>query len=127
MDAGGQVRTFLLSGIREARLTDEPFVPPEDLARLLEENRRTHLVRVELPQSARWAADMYAESVTEVEDRETTVVLDVALLPPVRHRLGVLLLASGRPAGVLDPVDLDSCGVELARTLLEHHRSPADA
>ena len=124
VDDHGEVRTFLLSGIRQARLSDERFSPPEDLPFLLLENRATQVVRVELPHAARWAADMYAESVAVVDDSELTVVVEVHLLPPVRHRLGVLLLAAGRAARVLEPADLAPSGAELARTLLEHHREP---
>ena len=126
VDDHGEVRTFLVSGIRQARLTDERFVPPEHLPLLLLENRTTQVVRVELPHAARWAADMYAESVAVVDDSELTVVVDVHLLPPVRHRLGVLLLAAGPAARVLGPADLASSGRELARTLLEHHGEQPD-
>ena len=38
-----------------------------NLPQLLEAKRATSRVRVELPQSGRWAADMYAESVTVLE------------------------------------------------------------
>ncbi|HET6561554.1 MAG TPA: WYL domain-containing protein, partial [Marmoricola sp.] len=102
LDEQRSVRTFLLSNVRSARLLDEPFELPDDLPSLLDKDRSTQLVRVELPQSARWAADMYAESVTVVEDGELSVVLDLELLPPVRHRLGQLLLASGPTARVVD-------------------------
>jgi proteasome accessory factor C len=127
VDADGELRTFLLSGIRQARLTDEPFDVPGDLPRLLDAKRATQVVRVELPQSARWAADMYAERVVEVEDCELSVVLDVEVLPPVRHRVGVLLLASGPTARVIEPAELSTCGTELARALLDHHGRAVDA
>ena len=127
LDADQQLRTFLLSGIREARLTEERFDLPEDLPRLLEEKRATLPVRVELAQSARWAADFYAERVTEIQDEELTVVLDLELLPPLRHRLGLLLLASGPTARVLEPAELQSCGTQMAMRLLEHHERPAGA
>jgi len=131
VDAGpvgerGELRTFLLSGVRDARLTDERFELPDDLPRLLAEKRVTRVVRVELPMSARWAADMYAERVHEVEEHELTVVLDVEVLPPIRHRVGVLLLASGPTARVVEPAELAPCGTELARILLAHHGQPAD-
>ncbi len=125
-DEEGELRTFLLSGIRDATLTDQPFDLPDDLPRLLDEQRATHDVRVQLPHSARWAADVYAERVTEVESHELSVVLDVALLPPLRHRLGLLLLASGSGAQVVEPGELAACGAELARTLLAHHRRAID-
>lgn len=121
IDERGRMRTFLLSNIRDARVGDETFELPDDLERRLEEQRATTLVRVEIPQSARWAADMYAEQATVIDDRETTVELDLELLPPLEHRLGLLLLASGPEARVLEPAELADCHVTLARRLIEHH------
>lgn len=123
LDSDGEMRTFLLSNIREARLSGVTFTPPAELGSLLQSKRATRRVRVELPQSARWAADMYAERLAVVEDREDSVVMDVELLPPLEHRLGLLLLASGHGARVVDPAELSTCEAELARRLLEHHRS----
>ena len=121
LDERGAMRTFLLSNIREAEVGDETFELPDDLERRLEEQRATTLVRVEIPQSARWAADMYAEQVTVIDDRETTVELELELLPPLEHRLGLLVLAAGSDARVLEPEDLADCHVALARRLAAHH------
>lgn len=121
IDERGRMRTFLLSNIRDAHVGDETFELPDDLERRLVEQRATTLVRVEIPQSARWAADMYAEQVTVIDDRETTVELDLELLPPLEHRLGLLMLAAGPDARVLEPGDLADCLVALARRLAAHH------
>lgn len=121
IDERGTMRTFLLSNIREAHVGDETFELPDDLDRRLEEQRATTVVRVEIPQSARWAADMYAEQVTVIDDRETAVELELALLPPLEHRLGLLMLAAGSDARVLEPGDLAGCHVALARRLAAHH------
>ncbi|QIK67285.1 WYL domain-containing protein [Nocardioides sp. HDW12B] len=126
VDAGtgeqrGEVRTYIVGNIREAELLEETFEPPENLPQLLEAKRATSRVRVELPQSGRWAADMYAESVAVVDDQETTAVLDVDLLPPLKHRLGLLLLAAGSDAHVVEPVELRGAAADLARQLMAHH------
>ena len=52
---------------------------------------------------------MYAEQVTVIDDRETTVELELELLPPLEHRLGLLMLAAGSDARVLEPEDLAGC------------------
>ncbi|KRB77067.1 hypothetical protein ASE01_09925 [Nocardioides sp. Root190] len=120
-DADGRLRTFLLSNIRSADLLDRTFEVPGDVTERLAAQRATSTVRVLLPQSARWAADFYAEQVTLVEDDEEDVVVDLELLPPVEGRVGRLLLAAGPLATVLDPPDLDSAGVVLAEELMMHH------
>lgn len=120
-DADGRLRTFLLSNIRSAELLERTFDVPDDVAERLAAQRATSTVRVLLPQSARWAADFYAERVTLVEDDEEDVVVDLELLPPVEGRVGRLLLAAGPLATVLDPPELDSAGVVLAEELMVHH------
>jgi proteasome accessory factor C len=65
---------------------------------------------------------MYAEDVHVVADDELTATLDLDLLPPLEHRLGLLLLVSGPAAEVVKPKRLARCGTELAQRLLEHHR-----
>ncbi len=123
VDDEGRLRTFLLSNIRSAEVVDRAFTTPDDVAERLAEQRATTRVRVLLPQSARWAADFYAEQVTLVEDDEEDVVVDLDLLPPVERRVGRLLLAAGPLAAVIDPPELDSAGVVLAEELMVHHSS----
>jgi len=119
------LRTFLISHVRSAELTDQTFDPPAELDRLLKEQRATTTVRVQVPHTARWAADMYAERVEVIDDDERSVVLDLELLPPVRERIGRLLLASGSQARVLDPAHLVAAAAEVAGVLLDHHRGDA--
>lgn len=117
------LRTFLLSHIRACEVLEEEYVVPPHLDALLEAQRATSDVRVRIPHQARWAADMYAERVDVIADDELDVTLDLALLPPVEHRLGLLLLAAGPDAAVLDPAALVTAGPRLAAELLAHHRS----
>jgi proteasome accessory factor C len=122
-DADGQLRTFLVSNVREYDVLDETFQPPDDIARRLAEKRSTTRVRVRVPHAARWAADFYAEKVTLVVDDELTAALDLELLPPVEQRIGLLLLVAGGNAQVLDPARLVAAGPALAAELLQHHRA----
>ena len=121
-DSDGHLRSYLLSNVRSFEVLDETVEPPPDLAARLVAQRSTTSVQVRLPHSARWAADMYAEQVTVVDDDEATVVLDLELLPPVEHRVGLLLLTSGPDSAVLEPARLVAAGPALARELLQHHR-----
>jgi proteasome accessory factor C len=121
-DTDGQLRTFLVSNVREYDVLDETFEPPSDLAQRLAEKRTTTRVRVRVPHAARWAADFYAEKVTLVADDELTATLDLELLPPLDQRIGLLLLVAGGSAQVLDPARLVAAGPALAAELLDHHR-----
>lgn len=121
-DESGAIRTYLLANIRDLEVLAERFEPPADLAGRLERQRQTSTVRVRLPQSARWPAEMYAEQVTVITDDELSCTVDLELLPPLAHRAGLLLLAAGPSAELLAPVELRSAGADLARELLDHHR-----
>lgn len=121
-DASGRLRTYLVSNIRSLDVTSDTFVAPDDLPARLEAQRGTTTVRVRIPHGARWAADFYAERVQPVEDDETMATLDVDLLEPVEHRVGLLLLVAGGDAQVLDPAALVAAGPGLARVLLAHHK-----
>lgn len=128
VDAGpvaedGSIRTFLLSNIRTHEVLDETFELPADLDALIATQRRTSTVRVRIPHAARWAADFYAEQVTAVADDEETVTLDLDLLPPVDHRVGLLGLAAGPDVQVLQPPGLVAAIGDLAGELLAHHRA----
>ncbi|WP_183093261.1 WYL domain-containing protein [Nocardioides stalactiti] len=120
-DSAGRLRTFLLSGIREVESLEQDFALPADLPAMLDAQRATTTVRVVLPHGSRWAADMYAETVTVVRADEDDVELALELLPPLADRVGMLLLAAGAGAFVLDPPDLDHAGAVLAEELLLHH------
>jgi proteasome accessory factor C len=124
-DEHGRIRTFLLSNIRSYDVQNDTFTPPADLDRLLQEQRATTTVRVRIPHEARWAADFYAEQVTVVDDDELTATLDLALLPPVEQRVGLVTLIAGGDIQVLDPPGLITAGPRLAKALLEHHTRSA--
>lgn len=123
LDDQARMRSYLVSNIRRAEPLDESFVAPSDLDRRLADQRSTTRVRVRLPHAARWAADFYAEQVALVADDEETVTLDLELLPPLERRIGLLLLAAGPDATVVDPARLVQAGPALAAELLEHHRA----
>lgn len=120
-DDDGRLRSFLLSNIRSVEVLDRTFEPPADLDDQIAAQRATTTVRVLLPQSARWAADFYGEQVALVEDDEETVVVDVELLPPLDRRAGMLVLAAGEPAMVLEPHELRDADLFLAHELFVHH------
>ena len=122
LDSNDKMRTYLLSNIRSCEVLDEVFELPSDLDQRLSDQRTTERVRVTLPHSARWAADMYAEQVNVVEDDEQSVTLDLEMLPPLARRLGLLMLVAGPEACVVSPPELLRAGAELAQELLQHHQ-----
>lgn len=122
-DENGRLRTFLLSNLRSHEVLEETFEVPPDLEARLEDQRTTRTVRMQLPHGARWAADVYAEQVRVVADDELSVTLDLDLLPPLERRVGLLMLAAGSDARVIDPARLVACGPQLAAELLAHHRA----
>ncbi|WP_110208678.1 helix-turn-helix transcriptional regulator [Nocardioides daejeonensis] len=124
--ADGGLRTYLLGNVRSAEVLEERFEPPPGVADLLTEQRALAEVRVQLPHEARWAADMYAESVRVADEDESTFTADLLLLEPVAWRVGLLALVGGEETRVLSPVDLISAGPELARELLAHHEQPVE-
>jgi proteasome accessory factor C len=119
------VRTYLVSGIVEARTTDKTFAPPADLDDVLTANRRPETVELVVPQDSRWAVDRFAESSEVVADDEDDVALRAQLLPPVAQRLGLLLLCTSADAFVTAPDALRDAGVDAARALLAHHKATA--
>jgi proteasome accessory factor C len=119
------VRTYLVSGIVEARTTDQTFAPPADLDDVLTANRRPESVELVVPQDSRWAVDRFAESSEVIADDEDDVALRAQLLPPVAQRLGLLLLCTSADAFVTAPDALRDAGVDAARALLAHHEATA--
>ena len=120
-DSAGRLRTYLLSGIREVESLEQPFELPEDLPAMLDAQRVTTTVRMVVPHGSRWAADMYAETVTVLRADEDDAELELELLPPLADRVGMLLLAAGSGAFVVEPADLASAGAVLAEELLVHY------
>jgi proteasome accessory factor C len=117
----GAVRTYLVSGIRTLDVLDETFTRPDDAAERVADNRRLQPVEVVVPQNARWAVELYAESAELLAEDEDSVKLRAQLLRPVEQRLGLLLMAAGSDAFVVSPPELTDAARELARDLLEHH------
>jgi proteasome accessory factor C len=118
----GAVRTYLVSGIRELDVLDETFTRPDDAAERVAENRQLQAVEVVVPQGARWAVELYAESAELLAEDEDSVKLRAQLLRPVEQRLGLLLIAAGSDAFVVEPPALADAARNLARDLLAHHR-----
>lgn len=118
------VRTYLVSGIRELDVLKETFERPPDVLERIEANRQLEAVDVVVPQHARWAVELYAESAELIAEDEDSVKLRAHLLPPVEQRLGLLLIAAGAEAFVVEPAQLGDAGRDVARTLLEHHQQP---
>lgn len=126
LDAGpaeedGDIRTYLLSGVQEHELLDDTFEPPSDFDAVIRRHRRQSTVELSVPHDYRWAIDKYAERVRVIDEDETTAQLEVSLLPPLRLRVGLMLLAGGPEARVVRPTELADAGRELARMLLRHY------
>jgi proteasome accessory factor C len=118
----GSVRTYLVSGMWEQQVLDETFDRPPDVAERIEANRRLHAVDVVVPHSARWAVELYAESADLLAQDEGTVKLRAHLLPPVERRVGLLLMAAGTDAFVIEPAELVTARQSVAGDLLAHHQ-----
>jgi proteasome accessory factor C len=126
VDAGpvgpeGNLRTYLLTNIRDVRILDESFDSPLGVDLLLHRQRETTTVRLVLAQDARWAADMYAESVDVVTEDEEMFEADLELLPPAGRRVGLIMLASGEATRVIEPTSLLPEAVGVVDELLRHH------
>ena len=65
--------------------------------------------------------ERHAESAEVLQEDEESVKLRANVLPPIRHRVGLVLLIAGRDAFVTEPADLRDAGRDLARELLAHH------
>lgn len=131
VDAGpvgpeGNLRTFLLANVRDAEVLEETFSPPVGLEGLLARQRRTSTVRLALAQDARWAADMYAESVHVIDEDEDELVADLDLLPPVGGRVGLIMLASGDATRILEPTTVLPDALDVIEELVRHHEGARD-
>lgn len=121
---GDAIRIFLLSGVQEAEVLDETFERSADVDARIAANRTETPVDIVVPQSARWAVERFAESVDVLQEDEESVKLRAHLLPPVRQRLGLMMLVAGPEAFVVTPAELVGSGRDLAHELLVHHSSP---
>lgn len=124
VDAGpveynGTLRTFLLSNIRSVEVLNETFEEPAGVARLLEKQRETKKVRVDLAQDARWAVSLYAERHHVVEEDPDRFDAELELLEPVTQRLALLMLASGSRSRV--PAEYVGGASAVINDLIAHH------
>ena len=72
--------------------------------------------------------DKYAERVELMEERAELTRLRVRLLRPYRLRVGLMLVAGGPSARVIEPEYLRGAGAEVARMILgAYETSAADA
>ena len=83
-------------------------------------------MRLALAQDARWAADMYAESVHVIDEDEDELVADLDLLPPVGGRVGLIMLASGDATRILEPTTVLPDALDVIEELVRHHEGARD-
>ena len=126
-DEHGFIRTFLLHGVQDHEVLNEPFDPPHEVEDMVRRHRKQQAVELVMPHDSRWAVDKYAEQVEVLEEGEASARLRVHLLEPVRQRVGLILLAGGPAAQVVEPAVLSDAGHELASTLLQHHGRSASS
>ncbi|MFC5382652.1 helix-turn-helix transcriptional regulator [Aquipuribacter nitratireducens] len=122
LDADGQPRTYLVSGIRDHEVLPDTFERPADADERVAAARRPTRVRLVLPADRAWVVERFAEDVRLEAADEDGVLLVAEVLPPVRERVGLLLAVAGAGAFVLDPPGLAEADREVAARLLEHHR-----
>jgi predicted DNA-binding transcriptional regulator YafY len=121
VDDVGRIRTYLVSGIREFSVLDETFERPVNVDELIATQRAAVDVELVVPQTGRWAVERFAESVTLLEDDEESVKVRAAFLPPVEHRVGLIVISCGPAAFVTAPRDVLDAGSTVADQLLDHH------
>ncbi|HYI55142.1 MAG TPA: WYL domain-containing protein [Microlunatus sp.] len=127
-DARSSLRTYLLANIRSLTVLSETFVVPDDLTAMITKHRTDLVVIMEVPHRARWAVDKYAERVEFIEEGAELTRLKVRLLRPYRLRVGLMLVAGGPSARVIEPVDLRGAGAAVAQLILgAYETSAADA
>jgi predicted DNA-binding transcriptional regulator YafY len=120
VDEAGDIRTFLVSGIRSLQVLEETFQRPPDVEALVARAREVTTVRLVVPREAAWVVDRFSEGVTVVRaDEDLELVAEV--LPPVRDRVGLILTVAGPEAFVVEPETLRDAGAQTAARLLAHH------
>jgi proteasome accessory factor C len=121
VDSDGQIRTFLVSRIRELEVLDESFDRPEDAADLSIAQRALTRITGFVPPSGRWVLDKWAERVEVDSEDATGLQFTAHVLPPVEWRCALMMLMAG-PEAWIDQPDLDAEKGVLAERLLAHHR-----
>lgn len=120
VDDNGSIRSYVVDEIRDLRVTEESFIPPENSEALCRAHRATTTVKVVVPRDREWTAEYFAEQVV-VEDRDDDVQLRLELLEPVAQRLGLIVLQAGPDAFVGSPAELADSAAEVAARLWSHH------
>ena len=110
-------RVFRIDRVKDARITDDTFVPPDPLPAfgLFDGSSALGTVTLRLDPAARWVTEYYpAESVAIDDDGSSTVTLAIGSVPWLER----LLLRLGPEAEVLDATDgLADVGARAARRL----------
>lgn len=118
---GGRARTYIVDRITSAELLADEFERPDGIAELLAAERAVVEVEMSLPQRTQWAVDRFAETTAVLTSDADDLTVRAGFLPPVRERVGLVLVIAGRDAFVLEPAEYQSAGADLARALLIHH------
>jgi len=119
-DSEGDIRTFLVSGIRGIDVLEDTFERPADVDALVERSRRTTRVHVVVPRDLLWVVSRFAERTTVVR-ADDDLAVEAEVLPPVADRVGLMLTIAGPDAFVVSPASLADAGARTAARLLEHH------
>lgn len=120
LDDAGDIRTFLVRGIRDAETLDDTFTRPDDVETRIEASRRLTEVRLVVPRDQAWVVSRFAESSTVARaDDDLEVVAHV--LPPVAERVGLMMTIAGPDAFVVAPAHLQGAAADTARRLLAQH------
>lgn len=119
-DATGDIRTFLVSGIRDLEVLDETFERPADVQRRIERSRALTPVRLVVPRDLQWVVSRFAES-SRVVRADADIEVEAQVLPPVADRVGLMMTIAGAEAFVVSPEWLADAGPVTAARLIEHH------
>ncbi len=122
VDRGGQLRTFLVTGIRSVRLMTETFERPADVEERITASRATTAVTIVVPVDRAWVVERFSERVEPGRQDSEDVSIVAHLVPPVAQRVGLMLTIAGPGSFVVSPPDLVAADVATARQLLAHHR-----
>jgi len=120
LDPNGDIRTFLISGIRTMDVLEETFERPVDVDARIERSRRLTPVRVVVPRDLLWVVSRFAERTTVLR-ADDDMEVEAQVLPPVADRVGLMMTIAGPDAFVVSPTELADAGARTARRLLAHH------
>lgn len=120
LDDAGDIRTYLVSGIRTIEVLDETFERPRDASERIARSRALTDVTVVVPRDRAWAVTRFAEQ-TRIVRADEYLEIRARVLPPVRARVGLMMTICGPEAFVVEPADLADAAAQTARQLLAHH------